>query len=146
MYLYKGWSSHPAPGIVNNCPSRWIDLISAILVTWTAPERPNGVLLRYYLQLTTYDGKRVIVSESVGSSTFLDDLDSSQLREFQHNCGFCLFRDLVVISVLYLYSYHYTENGVPYTVSIFAENLAGNGTKCNVTDFTNELRKFHKAT
>ena len=32
-----------------------------------------------------------------------------------------------------------TENGVPYIVSIFAENSAGNGTKCNVTDFTNEL-------
>ena len=32
-----------------------------------------------------------------------------------------------------------TEDGVPYIVSIFAENSAGNGTKCNVTDFTNEL-------
>ena len=35
-----------------------------------------------------------------------------------------------------------TVDGVPYTVSIFAENSAGNGTKCNFTDFTNELRKF----
>ena len=146
LYLYKGWSSHPAPGIVNNCPSRWIDLTSAIQVTWAAPERPNGILLRYHLQLKSYDGRRVIVTESVGSSTFLDYLDSSELREFQQNCGFCLFRDLVVISVLYLYSSHSTEGGVPYIVSIFAENSAGNGTKCNVTDFTNELRKFHKAT
>ena len=32
-----------------------------------------------------------------------------------------------------------TEDGVPYIVSIFAENSAGNGTRCNVTDFTNEL-------
>ena len=32
-----------------------------------------------------------------------------------------------------------TEDGVPYILSIFAENSAGNGTKCNVTDFTNEL-------
>ena len=32
-----------------------------------------------------------------------------------------------------------TEAGVPYIVSIFAENSAGNGTKCNVTDFTDEL-------
>ena len=32
-----------------------------------------------------------------------------------------------------------TEAGVPYIVSIFAESLAGNGTKCNVTDFTDEL-------
>ena len=36
-----------------------------------------------------------------------------------------------------------TEDGVPYTVSIFAENSAGNGTVCNFTDFTNELCKFH---
>ena len=39
-----------------------------------------------------------------------------------------------------------TEDGVPYIVSIFAENLAGNGTKCNVTDFTNELGEFHCCT
>ena len=32
-----------------------------------------------------------------------------------------------------------TEAGVPYIVSIFAENSAGNGTECNVTDFTDEL-------
>ena len=143
----KCWSSHPAPGIVNNCPSRWIDLTSAILVTWAAPERPNGVLLQYHLQLTTYDGRRVIVTESVGSSTFLDDLDSNELREFQHNCGFCSFRDLVVITVYSTYTPPtFTENGVPYTVRIFAENSAGNGTKCNVTDFTDELCKFYKAT
>ena len=84
---------------MNNCPSRWTDLTSAIQFTWAAPERPNGMILRYYLQLTTYDGRRIIVSESVGSSTFHDELDNSQLREFQHYCGFCLFRDLVVISV-----------------------------------------------
>ena len=39
-----------------------------------------------------------------------------------------------------------TEAGVPYTVSIFAENSAGNGTKCNVTDFTNELGMFYNCT
>ena len=74
---------------MNNCPSRWTDLTSAIQVTWTAPERPNGVLLRYYLQLTTYDGRRVIVTASVGSSTLLGQLDNSELHEFQHNCDFC---------------------------------------------------------
>ena len=37
----------------------------------------------------------------------------------------------------------FTEDGVPYTVQIFAENSAGNGTVCNVTDFTNELGEFH---
>lgn len=36
-----------------------------------------------------------------------------------------------------------TEAGVPYTVRIFAENSAGNGTVCNFTDFTDERRKFH---
>ena len=36
-----------------------------------------------------------------------------------------------------------TEAGVPYIVSIFAENSAGNGTRCNATDFTDELRMFH---
>ena len=36
-----------------------------------------------------------------------------------------------------------TEDGVPYTVQIFAENSAGNGTVCNVTDFTNELGESH---
>jgi len=35
------------------------------------------------------------------------------------------------------------EDGVPYTVQIFAENSAGNGTVCNVTDFTNELGESH---
>ena len=39
-----------------------------------------------------------------------------------------------------------TEAGVPYTVCIFGENSAGNGTKCNVTDFTNELCKFYCCT
>ena len=36
-----------------------------------------------------------------------------------------------------------TDDGVPYTVQIFAENSAGNGTVCNVTDFTNELGESH---
>ena len=36
-----------------------------------------------------------------------------------------------------------TGAGIPYTIWIFAENSAGNGTVCNFTDFTNELRKFH---
>ena len=39
----------------------------------------------------------------------------------------------------YLHFVLSTEDGVPYIVQIFAENSAGNGTVCNVTDFTNEL-------
>jgi len=43
------------------------------------------------------------------------------------------------IGMVILYIIFSTEDGVPYTVQIFAENSAGNGTVCNVTDFTNEL-------
>ena len=83
---------------MSNCPSRWTDLASTIQVTWTAPERPNGILLRYHLQLTTYDGRRVITTESVGSGTLVGQLDTSELGEYQHKCGFCLYRNFVVIS------------------------------------------------
>ena len=50
---------------MSNCPSRWSDLTNDIQVNWTAPERPNGVLLRYYIVLTSFDGGRVIVSASI---------------------------------------------------------------------------------
>ena len=122
-----------APGIVSNCPSNWTDLASAIQVTWATPERPNGLLLRYHLQLTSYDGRTVIATDSVGSGTLFEDLDNSELREYQHICGFCL------LGLLLPSPPTPTEDGVPYILSIFAENSAGNGTKCNVTDFTNEL-------
>ena len=54
-----------------------------------------------------------------------------------------------IVSLFYSYTCTLTtltEDGVPYTVSIFAENSAGNGTKCNVTDFTNELGMFYYCT
>ena len=128
---------------MNNCPSRWTDLASAIQVTWTAPERPNGMLLRYHLQLTSYDGRRVITTERVGSSTLLGQLDNSELREYQlKNSVVSVYKEICTPS-LHKHTPTPTGDGVPYTVSIFAENLAGNGTKCNVTDFTNELRTFH---
>ena len=75
---------------MNNCPSRWTDLASAIQVTWTAPERPNGMILRYHLQLTSYNGRTVIVSASVGSSAVIGQLDSNELREYQNNSEFYL--------------------------------------------------------
>ena len=34
-----------------------------------------------------------------------------------------------------------TESGVPYSVRIFAENRAGNGSYCTVTDFGDEESK-----
>ena len=81
MYILISLSSCAAPGIVSNCPSRWTDMPSVIQVTWTAPERPNGMLLRYHLQLTSYDDRRVITTASVQSSTLLGQLDNSELRE-----------------------------------------------------------------
>jgi len=59
-----------APGSVG-CPSRWTDLISAILVTWTAPQSSNGIVLRYYLVLTNFGGNTVIASTTVNSSDAL---------------------------------------------------------------------------
>ena len=55
--------------------------------------------------------------------------------------------NIIVVSAYCLLLHTYipptpTEEGVPYIVSIFAENSAGNGTKCNITDFTNELSEF----
>ena len=64
-------SSTSAPGIVSNCPSRWSDLTNDIQVTWAAPQRPNGVLLRYYVQLTSFDGRRVIASASINENAAL---------------------------------------------------------------------------
>ena len=82
---------------MGNCPSRRTDLASVIQLNWTAPERPNGILLRYYLWLTNYDGTSVIATESVGSSDVIGQLDSSELRECQDNCDFYL------IWLMYLY-------------------------------------------
>ena len=38
VHMLLCWSLCAAPGIVNNCPSRWTDLASTIQVTWTAQE------------------------------------------------------------------------------------------------------------
>ena len=76
------WYLCVAPGIVNNCPSSWTDLANAIQVTWAAPQRPNGALLRYHLQLTSYGGRTVIASESVGSGSVLGQLDNRQLGKY----------------------------------------------------------------
>ena len=103
------------------------------------------MLLRYHLQLTNYDGRRVITTESVGSSTVIAQLDNSELREYQFKLMWFLFMKRYGCCTLSLHKYTSTStgDGVPYIVSIFAENSAGNGTRCNVTDFTNELRMFH---
>ena len=59
-----------APGSVG-CPSRWTDLISTIQVDWTAPQRSNGIVLRYYLVLTNFSGNSVIATTTVNSSDAL---------------------------------------------------------------------------
>ena len=54
----------------------------------------------------------------------------------------------IIVGMLYPYTYTFliaTADGVPYVLSVFSENSAGNGTKCNVTDFTNELSESHYA-
>ena len=59
-----------APGSVG-CPSRWTDQTSTIHVNWTAPHRPNGIVLQYYLVLTNFGGNTVIASTTVNSSDAL---------------------------------------------------------------------------
>ena len=56
---------------MSNCPSRWSDLPNDIRVTWAAPQRPNGVLLRYYIQLASFDGTTVIAATSINEDAAL---------------------------------------------------------------------------
>ena len=56
---------------MSNCPSRWSDLASAIQIAWTPPQRPNGVLLQYYIILTTFDGRTVIASARTNENATL---------------------------------------------------------------------------
>ena len=56
-----------APGSVG-CPSRWTDEGSTIQVDWTAPQRPNGLVLWYYLILTSLSGNTVFGRIAVNSS------------------------------------------------------------------------------
>ena len=64
-------SSTSVPGIVSNCPSRWRDLPNDIQVSWAAPQRPNGVVLRYYIILTSYDSRTVVASASTNENATL---------------------------------------------------------------------------
>ena len=55
------------PGSVG-CPSRWTDEESTIQVDWMTPQRPNGLLLRYYLILRSFSGNSVFGRIAVDSS------------------------------------------------------------------------------
>ena len=74
-----------APGIVG-CPPEWTDLRSAIQVNWTAPRRPNGIILRYYLVLTTFSGNTVIATATVNSSSNLATDFTARLGELAILC------------------------------------------------------------
>ena len=67
---------------MNNCPSRWNDLPNDIQVTWAAPQRPSGVLQRYYIILTSFDGRRVIASESYDNTTLSAELSNANLGKW----------------------------------------------------------------
>jgi len=69
-----------APGSVG-CPSRWTDLTSTIQVNWTAPQRPNGIVLQYYLVLTNFSGNTVIASTTVNSYATLTSDFTARLGE-----------------------------------------------------------------
>jgi len=71
----------PAPGSVG-CPSRWIEHPSTIQVDWTAPQRPNGIVLQYYLVLTNFGGNTVIAATTVNSSdAFITNFANERLGE-----------------------------------------------------------------
>ena len=69
-----------APGSVG-CPSRWTDLTNAIQVDWAAPQRPNGIILQYYLLLTNFSGNNVIASTIVNSNVTLTTDFTARLGE-----------------------------------------------------------------
>ena len=69
-----------APGSVG-CPSRWTDQTSTIHVNWTAPQRPNGIVLQYYLVLTNFGGNTVIASTTVNSNATLTSEFTARLGE-----------------------------------------------------------------
>ena len=73
-------SPFSAPGSVG-CPPGWTDLISTIQVNWTAPQRPNGIVLRYYLVLTNFGGNTVIASTTVDSNVTLTSDFTARLGE-----------------------------------------------------------------
>ena len=74
---------------------------SAIQVTWTAPERPNGALLQYHIQLTSYDGSRVIASESVGNGTLVGQLDNRHLGKYSGSWWYMLQMCPAIIFILH---------------------------------------------
>jgi len=71
------------------CPPGWTDLTSAIQVNWTAPQRPNGIILQYYLVLTNFSGNSVIASTTVNSNITLTTELTARLGELYAIMHFC---------------------------------------------------------
>ena len=90
-----------APGIVSNCPSRWSDQPDDIRVTWAAPQRLNGVLQRYYVQLTTFDGRTDIASASIDENAALSvEFSNANLGKICKSCvAFVTFTSFSLLPV-----------------------------------------------
>ena len=60
----------------------WDDQNGVIQVTWAAPQEPNGVLLRYYIQLTRYDDGRTVIASASTNATLSVELIASNLGRY----------------------------------------------------------------
>ena len=132
MYIYT-FPVVPDPPV---CPKRWqVASLTSVTVNWTAPMRQNGLITAYYIQLISYNDGTMIDSAvdddlyTLGST--LSGLSLGKfflfvvLRTLTPNCPFTLMAAV----------------GVPYRVRVFAENGAGNGSFCTITDFGDQARK-----
>ena len=52
---------------------------SRVQVSWSAPLKPNGIILRYHLALVNYVGGRLLDSQNVDNSTFRLEFNSEEL-------------------------------------------------------------------
>ena len=76
------------------CPTRWeAASLIFLLVNWTTPLKPNGIITAYYVQLFFFNNDTMIESASVDSDvlslrTRLSDLLLSELLKCRHLCSY----------------------------------------------------------